>query len=273
VESADEFGIRYLYPSAADAMTWTSSWEGRRTFRGIDPADPWFDADNDAATYRVADGELAISGEVPRMFIRDPRQVRQWRDVEITMYFKRVADDGVDYAGMVSVARSNHGVTGDESEDGCDSRGIGARMRYDGLVDFEKETVHPIADVAAQKPLWRGGMPKNAWIGYKHVVYDLPDGAVRQELWLDRSGGRDGGDWVKINQVTDNGNTFGEVPCSPGVDPRMPLTNDPDRAGSESGKPNISVYFRSDGVHRDGLVYKWGSVREIAAPTAARAGD
>ena len=62
----------------------------------VDIAGPWIpvfiDADHGTGTYRVADGQLFVTGEHPRMYVYDPEKQRQWRDVEITVYFMRVAD-------------------------------------------------------------------------------------------------------------------------------------------------------------------------------------
>lgn len=265
---SDRFGVRMLYPLADDGQHWESQWDvaGAHDFGGVDPKDPWFDADHGSGALRVDSvGVLSITGRAPRMYIRDPKLQRQWRDVEITVYARRVSDGSVAHAGIVSVARSNHGSMTGKEDVQCDSRGLGARMRYDGHTDFEKETVHPHAAARSDRMQWRGGLPKDAWIGYKHVVYDLPDGTVKQELWLDTSGGVNGGSWQRVNENVDVGGTWGAKPCRAGVDPTLPLTGAPTRLGSESQKPNLMVYFRSDEVDEHGLQYKWASVREISA--------
>lgn len=258
----DEFGIRKLWPDSPGGLSWHAAWDRPRAFTGRDPLDPWFDADHGDGSYFVADGVLVISGDHPRMHVRHPDPHRQWGDVEVTMYFL-ARRHGAPYAGMVAVARTNHGIDGDPDDAPCDSRGLGGRLRYDGGVDFEKETAHPANVVLQQRRLWPGSLPLHRWIGFKYVVSDFGS-EVRMEIWRDLTEGADGGRWERVLAGRDDGRRFGTASCAPWVDPRAALTADSYRAGSESGHPNRSVYFRTDDAGDAGLFYKWGSVREIA---------
>jgi hypothetical protein len=259
----DVFGIAYLHRTLPRGTYWISQWDAARRFDGVDPKDPWFDADHGSGSFEAGGGQLAISGPTPRMYVHDPDDQRQWGDVEITVYAKRVDDGGIPFAGITAVARSNHLQTEEGPSDRCDTRGYGGRFRFDGHADFEKETAHPRNEAIGNTRVFPGGMPHGLWIGMKYLVFDREDG-VHLQLWLDRTDGRDGGDWKLVAAAVDNGHLFGRVPCAKGIDPRMALTNSPKREGSESGKPNLSVYFRSDGIARDGLLYKWASIREIS---------
>jgi hypothetical protein len=262
----DKFGIRKIHNSTG--REWFSKWDNGHARSWDSSSNDPFDSEfitqyKGSGSWKTdGNGVLQISGEGPRMYIIDPSQLRSWHNVEITVYGKRISDNGTEWAGIASYARTNHMI----DNNSCDTRGYGGRFRYDGAIDFEKEISHEKAYAQTEgKNYWESGMPKNIWIGYKFIVYDLPNNSVKLELWIDTTDGLNGGNWTKINEFIDDGTNFGsEESCKSNVSSYTVLSNADNRIGSESGKPNLAVYFRSDNVNTDGLFYKKASIREIA---------
>lgn len=266
--TTDKFGIAKLYETTLNGREWYSKWDNGHardwTDQYNDPDDPefWTKWKGVGSWYTDGNGILKISGATPRMYVIDPDRTKYWHNVEITVYGQRIADSNVLYGGIMACARTNHMVDSDY----CDTRGYEGRFKYDGIIDFEKEIKHGSGYAqVAKKTYWHGGMIKNKWIGYKYVVRDIPDGNVKLELYIDETDGFNGGNWIKVNEFIDNGSNFGVgfAPCKTGIDPALRLTSSDNRPGSETGKPNLDIYFRSEGVSSNGLWYKKVSIREI----------
>lgn len=259
---SDPYGIRHIYRTDPDGMVWEPEWEDTDN---VWFDDPWVEIGSGQADYRVEDDVLSISGAISRIYVRDPDKQQQWNNVEITVYVQRIADGGVPYSGAVTAAHTNHL---DPEVAPCDSRGLLARLRFDGTADFGKETHHPTTIATDPVQVFPDGLPYNQWIGYKHIVQDVP-GGTHQELWIDLTEGKDGGDWKLIASHDDFfGDGFGEEACAPGVDPTLPLTGG-SRPGSESDLPNLTVLFRADDIGFEGLRYRAMSVRSII-PSVSR---
>ncbi|WP_432973752.1 hypothetical protein [Dactylosporangium sp. CA-233914] len=298
----DGFGIGMLHPAVG--KQWCCAWGqgSQRTYDGVcdlaaDPELVMCNGDFTAVVFGAGGpraGQMRIHGPHPRIYVRgnDSRAIPpgiaeadKWHNVEITFYAYSTAGSPVAWAGLEAVARTNHFP--DDWQ--CTSGGYGARMLFDGRIDFEKEVYHA-PNTNFQTPAltgrWTdahgsvaGRLPLGRWIGFKFVVRNIDAGndgdwrsdrAVHLELYRDLSIGdvtnplppADGGDWELVAAYTDLGRLSSGTPCTHRVSP------DDDPYGSASKPflwPNYSVYLRTDGLPAAfPQYYKWFSVREIA---------
>jgi hypothetical protein len=263
----DRFGIKELNTTLPGGREYFARWNNgipRKLDWGMDRWDPEFHVRGDSILATDGHGIMQVAGEAPRLYVYDPaftdkqayspRRFKSWSNVEITVYFKRVSDQKIDWAGMVTGAKIRHAP----DEDLCGDRGYYGKFYNTGEIGFVKEVYHHddkrgYPSRGSENRPWKP-LPSNRWIGYKFVARDVDMGQhVHLEVWADLSNGVNGGSWKKLCETVDTGDWGRDAPaCAKGVDPAQILTG-----------PNLSVFIRNDGVNR--WLYKLFSVREIAA--------
>ena len=117
-----------------------------------------------------------------------------------------------------------------------------------GKFKFKKEMWHVNYDIQPYSGISIGST-MNKWIGFKGIVYNLPDGSVKLESYIDKDNNNN---WQKATEFVDKGNWGDDMShCNARTD----------GAAITWGSPMI--IFKSNGVTYD---FKKFSARQIVPP-------
>jgi hypothetical protein len=263
--SAGGDGIKMIYPTLSGAETWF--------FNPTNPNDGQFEK-NGAEISKNSDGSWKLKPGTTRMLaftkssglpsdeVRsslptyDYSRLAQtgyfykpsdWKNMEITIYVKVLSSSGGgDEISLVS--RSVRHST--NVQEGCGGSSYHNNIDFtNGKFKFKKEMWHVNYDIKPYSGITIGST-MNKWIGFKGIVYNLPDGSVKLESYVDKDNNNN---WQKATEFVDKGN-WGDD-----------MTHCKAKTGGAAitwGSP--MVIFKSNGVTYD---FKNLSVRQIVPPT------
>lgn len=242
---ADAFGTKKFYPTIPGGREWACQWAtgAARTITNMkrDPQDAEFIVRGNGSVAIDGQGVATMTGASPRMYVYDEPRAKTWNNVEVTFYMMRVSEATVlSYQGMTVGTRSEHqdvGVTPENT-----GKSYYSKFAYDGRCFFIKETDHHApGGYHNSKAIQRfpAGMAKGKWVGMKFICRTQGQ-TVKLEQYEDLSDGADGGRWVKVAEVMDDGQWAG----------KPYLTAQP------------STFIRNDGLGE--ARYKKWTIREIA---------
>ena len=210
-------GVQMIYPTADGGETWF--------FNPNNPIDGQFDS-NGAEISKNSDGSWHLKPGTTRMNVftksagllsdnqrsnlatYDYSELAQkgywykptdWKNVEATGYFKvssSSSGDGISFVTR-SVRHSN------SIHDGCGGSSYHNNIRFDGTFQYKKEMWHVNYDILSPTKKIDGmDSIMNKWVGFKGVVYNLPDGTVKLESYVDKDNKNH---WQKVEELVDSG--------------------------------------------------------------------
>ena len=266
--------IQNLYRIDSQSPAWTSNyWYGlTRKVSNIknpvntdlinmepDPADPQGVAEiqgaqdpNDKSNSWewFGNGTMRMKGVYPRIYLNYDK----WKNVEITIYYKRLGISGKAADGINIAARS-HPKGHQSAEDGkyyAQTHTYYGRLRHDGHQDFAKEFHHRAAmenlnyagtyrtwgnnKYRKKKQVFSGDfLPRFKWIGWKFVCCNVKGSEGKKVLlqsWIDL---KSKGDPLKMHK--DNWELVGQV-----IDEKGKIPGAPSKAYDIFGTSNDDVF-------------------------------
>jgi len=267
----NKFGIKEIYPTKAGGEEWFMKMNdpGNDPRIGGEGPPTTFVQQNGDGSWKVESmevryGTLTSSGYHPDLISTLNQQVlaskgyiqspNDWKNVEMTGYFKvnsftKPNQNGPPHIELVARCGRNTNDIGtiDGLSRQCEATTYHSNTYLDGRVKFEKDLEHIIGYTTRDPEKQHAISPLlGRWIGIKAVFYNLPDGSVRLEQWIDENSDNH---WDRVFRYTDDGNWGGGYPNCGGSDNQVITWGGP-----------IAI-FRWDNI--DDMDVKYFSVREI----------
>ena len=196
----DKFGIEEIYPVANNGPVWYINNEDPQSddnfyFRSLEDIDLEEEEGGGQEEFRM-DAETGTEKHGVRIHVDSPNGV--WKNVEMSGYFKLL--DGQDEFTLIA----RHGPSYHE-DGGCDAYGYYGMLSAEGDAFFKKKTYHHGGGYTARTAVTENVVSElqDRWIGIKFMVYDVGNGDVKLELWIDD--GDETNNWKKVTEYTDNG--------------------------------------------------------------------
>jgi len=205
----DIFGIKEIYPTKKNGFEWFMN--------NYDPeSDPYLHnyksiVKNEDGSYNI--GERSRMGVYSKDGIGYPKgnmetynftelskkgywyKPTDWKNVEITGEYLYKIGKG---PGITHYTRSEDQST---INNGCGASSYKLNIHFDGTSSVSKEQTHPKHSIISMNKNPYGKLDKD-WFRFKGIMYNLPDGTVKLENWLDPFLNNT---WIKIAEYQDKG--------------------------------------------------------------------
>src|SRR5919112_1573052 len=196
----DKFGIEEIYPVANNGPVWYINNDDPQSddnfyFRSSEDIDLEEEEEGGQEEFRM-DAETGTERHGVRIHVDSPSGV--WKNVEMSGYFQLI--DGQDEFTLIA----RHGPSYHE-DGGCDAYGYYGMLSAEGDAFFKKKTYHHVGGYTARTAVAENVVSEipDRWIGIKFMVYDVDNGDVKLELWIDD--GDETNNWRKVTEYIDNG--------------------------------------------------------------------